>query len=72
MCMCARARARADPIMMVFVPGVEYGFLRVYNVTWEFFEGMYLNIVVIVMSFVANVTLSLLINVVVVVLFIRT
>ena len=72
MCMCARARARADPIMMVFVPGVEYGFLRVYNVTWEFFEGMYLNIVVIIMGFVASVTLSFLINVVFLFCFVRS
>ena len=35
-CMCARARVcvfvRADPITLVFVPGVECGFLCVYSV----------------------------------------
>ena len=55
-------RACTDPIIMVCVPGVEYGFLCVYNVMWELFEGIYLNIVVIVMYFVASVMLSLLIN----------
>ena len=49
---------RADPVIMVFVPGVEYGFLRVCNVTRELFEGIYLNIVVIVTCFVASVLLS--------------
>ena len=50
-------------IILVFVPGVEYSFLCVYNVMWGLFEGMYLNIVVIVTCFVASNMLSLLINV---------
>ena len=54
--------ARADPVMMVFIPGIEYGFLCVYNWMCELSEGMYLNIVVIVTYFVASVMLSLLIN----------
>ena len=48
---------------MVFVPGVEYGFLCVYNVMCELFECKYLNIVLIVACFVASGMLSLLINV---------
>ena len=64
MCVCARARARerADPIILVFVTCVECGFLCVYNVMSELFDSMYLNIVVIVMCFVARIILSLSIN----------
>ena len=61
-CVYVCARARADPIIMVFVLGVEYGFLCVYNVMWELFEGMYYDIV-IVTCFVASFMLSHLINV---------
>ena len=43
-CVCACVRACADPIIMVFVPGVEYGFLCVYNVMSDLFEGTYSNI----------------------------
>ena len=50
--------ARADPVVMVLVAGVEYG--CVYNVMWELFEGIYFNIVVT--YFVASVMLSLFIN----------
>ena len=63
LCVCVRAcvracmHARADPITLVFVPGVDYGLLCVYNVMSELFEGMHLNIVVIVMCFVASVML---------------
>ena len=62
-CVCVCARARADPIILVFVPGVEYRFLCVYNVMSELSKGMCLNIVVIISCFVASVKLSLLINV---------
>ena len=55
-------RVRADPIILVFASGVEYGFLCVYSVMWELFEGMYLTIVVIVTCFVASVMLFLLID----------
>ena len=63
-CVCARARGRerADPIILVFVTCVECGFLCVYNVMSELFDSMYLNIVVIVMCFVASVMLFLLIH----------
>ena len=44
----------ADPFRLVFVPGVECGFLRVYNVTWELIEGMYLTVVLIDTYLVAN------------------
>ena len=58
-CVCSRVRvcvrARADPIVTMFAPGVECGFLRVYN-------DMYLNIVIIVTYFVGHVMLSFLIN----------
>ena len=57
---------------MVFVPGVEYGFLYVYNIMWELFKGMYLNIVVIVTCFVASFSMSLLINVYLLILYIAT
>ena len=53
---CVCVQAHADPIMLVFVPGVEYGFLCVYNVIWELFEGTHLNIVVIITCFVASVS----------------
>ena len=56
-CMHACVHVCADPITLVFVPGVDYGLLCVYNVMSELFEGMYLNIVVIVMCFVASVML---------------
>ena len=56
--MCVHARA--GPIILVFVPGVEYGFLCVYNVMREFFEGMCLNIVVFITCFVASVMVYLL------------
>ena len=46
----------------MFVAGVECGFLRVYKVMCELFEGMHLYTVVIVMYRVARVLLSLLIN----------
>ena len=65
LCVCGRGggmRACADPIIMVFVRGVEYGYLCVYNVMRESHEGMYLNIVLIVTCFIASVTLSLLMN----------
>ena len=55
-------RARAVPIIMVFVHGVGYGFLSVYNVMRELFESTCLNIVIIVTCFVASVMLSFLIN----------
>ena len=42
---CVCVRARADPIILVFAPGIEY--------------GMYLNIAVIVMCFVASDMMSL-------------
>ena len=47
---------------MVFARGVVYGFLCMYNVMWELSEGIYLNIVVIIMYFFASVMLSLLIK----------
>ena len=54
-----------DPVILVFVPGVEYGFLCVcVQCDVRVVGGMYLNIVVIVVCFVAIVMLSLLINVV--------
>ena len=54
----------ADPIILMFVPGVEYGFLCVYNqCDVRVVGGMYMNIVVTVVCFVASVMLSLLINV---------
>ena len=58
-CVCVRARGHTDHIILVFVPGVRYGFLCVYNVVWELSKGMYLNIVVIITCFVASVMLSL-------------
>ena len=51
-CVCVCVQAHADPIIWVFVSGVEYGNVRVT-------EGMYLNIVIIVMCFVASAVLSL-------------
>ena len=59
-CLCVCVCVLADPVILVFVSGVEYGFLCVYNVMGELFEGMYLKIAVIVKFFVAS--LSLLIN----------
>ena len=47
----------------MFVLGVEYCFLWVYNVMLQLFEGMYMNTVVIFTCFVASVMPSLLINV---------
>ena len=47
----------------MFVPDVEFGFLCVYNIMRELFEGMYLNMVAIITCFVASVMLTLLINV---------
>ena len=58
LCMCVHA---ADPVIMVFVPGVGCGILCLCSVMWELFKEMYLNIV-IVMCFVASVMLSLFIN----------
>ena len=55
-------RAHTDPIIFMFVPAVEYGFLCVYNMMWELCEGMDLNIVLIATYFVSSVMLSLLIN----------
>ena len=52
-----------DPIILVFVPGVEYGFLCVYKCDVRVVGGMYLNIFVIVVCFIASVMLFLLINV---------
>ena len=51
-CVCVCVCARTDSIILVFVPGVEYGFLCVYNMMSELFEGMYFNIVVIVTCFI--------------------
>ena len=62
-CVLVHVCVRADPIILVFVPGVEYGFLCVYNVMWGLFEGICLNIVVIVTCFVASVMLYLLLHV---------
>ena len=59
---CVCVRVRADPVIMVFLPGVEYGFLCVYNVMSDLFEGTYSNIFVIVTCFVVSVILSLLMN----------
>ena len=52
----------ADPIILVFVPGVQFGFLCI-QCDVRVVGGMYLNIVVIAMCFVASVMLSFLINV---------
>ena len=60
-CLCVCVCVRTDPIVTVFVCGVESGFLRVDNVMRELFESMHLNIV-IVTYFVGHVMLSLLIN----------
>ena len=62
LCACVCVCVHVDPIVMMFVPGLKCGFLRVYNVMWELFEGTYLKTVVIVMYFVGHVILSLLIN----------
>ena len=62
-CVCVYVHTRmhtcVDPIIPVFVPDVDYGFLCVYNVMWELSEGVYnLNVVVVVVCFVAGVMLS--------------
>ena len=62
MCVCVCVHVHA-PIILVFVPDVEFGFLCVYNIMRELFEGMYLNMVAIITCFVASVMLTLLINV---------
>ena len=49
---CVCVCACTDPIIM-FIPDVECGFLWVHNVMCELFEGMYLNITVNIMYFVA-------------------
>ena len=46
LCVCVRA----DSIVTRFVPGVECRFLRVDNVMRELFDGMYLNIVRVMLS----------------------
>ena len=61
--MCARARA--DPITVMLVTGVDFGFLRVYNVTLELFEGILLIIVITVAYFIARVALFLLTSLVI-------
>ena len=48
MCVCVYACVSADPIKVIFIPGVKCGFLHVYNVIWELIEGMHFYIVVIV------------------------
>ena len=77
LCVCARARVCvyirvcvcvcvcvwcADPIILVFVPGVQFGFLCI-QCDVRVVGGMCLNIVVTVVCFVASVMLSPLINV---------
>ena len=52
-------------VILALVPGVGCRFLCVSNVMWELCGCMYLNIVVLVTCFVASVTLSLLINVII-------
>ena len=52
----------ADSIILVFVPGVQFGFLCI-QCDVRVVGGMYLNSIVIVMCFVASVKQSLLINV---------
>ena len=49
-CLCVCVCVRTDPIVTVFVCGVESGFLRVDNVMRELFDGMYLNIVRVMLS----------------------
>ena len=39
--MSAHMRAHTDPIIVVFVPCVKYGFLCVYNVMCELSTGMF-------------------------------
>ena len=60
-CVCACVRARADPIILVFVPGVWISLCVHCDV--KVVEGMYLNIAVIITRFIASVMLSLSINV---------
>ena len=56
MCVCA------DPVVMIFVSGVDCGFLHVYNRMRELFDGTHLNVVVIVMYVVTRFMLSILIR----------
>ena len=54
LCVCVHvhvhAPMHADPIIVVFVPGVAYGFLCVYNVMWELSTGIFFNIVGLINS----------------------
>lgn len=59
---CVCVLACADPIIIMFVPGVVHGFLPVFTSTQELSEDMYLNTAVIITYFTTHVLLSLLIN----------